>query len=153
MNKWTVHEVTAAYYSESNGEAKVLNRTLTDIARTILSTSVNASESTCPELFNTACYISNRLNTRSCGDDKIILEVIYGKRYICRRLQDILGSCTRPKDSHPAQKPVRSAMQVKNLVEYFKGNAYRVFLDGTIKLTEAQYVTFLEKYTPQANRK
>lgn len=63
-----VCEATTAYSPESNGRAERLERTLIDMARTMLHSAPTAPSNLWAEAVHTACFIKNRLVTQSCTE-------------------------------------------------------------------------------------
>lgn len=77
--KEIVHEVTMPYSLDSYGCTEPLNWTLMDIGRALLIDIENAQEFLWEKAINSACYIQNRLVTKSCNVDKTPFTVIRRK--------------------------------------------------------------------------
>lgn len=75
-----VHEVTTSYSPESNSNSEKLNRTLLYMARTMPIVLEKSGNDLCAEAVNAACYIKNRLVTRSCKQSRTSYEINHGRR-------------------------------------------------------------------------
>lgn len=104
FRKWlsergTVHELSSAYSPESNGKAERLNRTLMEIARSMLlgMNQVKNYQKLWAEAVNTANYLRNRMyNSVCCNSSKTPFEVITGRKPDLTHLRvfDVLPTCT-----------------------------------------------------------
>lgn len=67
--KGIVQEFSAPYSSESNGKAERLNRTIMDMARTLLASTENipSKDELWAEALNHANYLRNRLHSKACS--------------------------------------------------------------------------------------
>lgn len=82
QEKCIAHELSAPYSPESNGKTERINRTLMDMARTMLleMESVPGSKHLWAEAMRTECYLGNRMHSSACVDEgKTPYEVITGK--------------------------------------------------------------------------
>lgn len=76
----SVHKVLTAYSFESNRKVERLNRTLLDMAWTMMF-SVNVCQNELwAEAIGTACFIQNRLVTNGCCESSTVYEIIYMER-------------------------------------------------------------------------
>lgn len=114
------------------------------MAREFLLDMKNAQKSLWTEAINTACHIGNRLDTRSCNEDKTPYEVINGKQSFVR-LFKIIG--LRAYVHIPAKirkDKLEASSKSGVLVGYSKECVYRILMDETNKIVKTKDVTFLE---------
>ena len=148
-NKGIHHEITTSYSPESNGRAERLNRTLIDMARSMMiRLNGNMTERLWGEAINTANYIRNRVVTRSSREQKTPYEIIFGKRPDVSNLR-IFGCAAYvhiPKQKLAGKFAARAEEGI--LVGYCKGNAYRIYLNKSGKVVFSQDVDFNEDKFP-----
>lgn len=75
-----VHEVTTAYSPESSGCAERLNRSILNMTRTMLVHASSYYSRFWAEAVHTACFIRNRLVTKSCKKSVLHLR-LYAEEY------------------------------------------------------------------------
>lgn len=73
-----IHEVATAYSPESSGSPNRLNRTLMDMARTMLESMNGINDKIWAEAINASNFIGNRLFPKSCMETKTSNEIIHG---------------------------------------------------------------------------
>ncbi len=73
------HEVTAPYYPEQNGVAERMNRTLQELAWSMLK-QAKLANSFWAEAVSTAAYIQNRMPTTAIKENTTPFERWYGRR-------------------------------------------------------------------------
>lgn len=136
-SKGIKHELTSPYSPESNGKAERLNRTLMDIARSLLQEiyTVSGHERLWAEAMHTANYIRNRMYTSACNDpNKTPFEVITGKRPDLSHLRKFGATAYVhiPKEKRKNKFATRATVGI--LVGFDRGNSYKVYLpeSGTV---------------------
>lgn len=139
-----MHEVTTAYSPESNGSAERLNRSLLDMARTMMLSGVDVKEELWAEAINTACFIRNRLITQSCKESCTPYEVIHKHKPDLGNVRKFGCKAYVFKPTHARSGKFDARAVPGMLVGYCKGDAYRVLISGTQKITETKDVTFDE---------
>lgn len=140
-----IHEVTTAYSPESNGAAERLNRTLLDMARSMMLHLEVPRLELWAEAVNTACFLRNRLVTDSCRYGMTPYEVIHGKRPKLGHVR-VFGSRTyvhKQKEARDGKFDSRAVTGI--LVGFGRGNAYRVLLDDDKRVIETQDVRIVER--------
>lgn len=141
-----IHEITTAYSPESNGRAERLNRTLIDMARSmLLQTDPEVSKPFWAEGINSANYIRNRLVTKSTPEDRTPYEIIMGRKPDVSNIR-IFG-CTAYVHIPKARQHGKFAPRAMEgiMVGFCRGNAYRVFIPELGKVVSSQDVTFDER--------
>ena len=141
------HETTSSYSPESNGKAERLNRTLMDMARTMLREVPNVKRHAClwAEAVHTANYLRNRMYTTSCKDrDKTPYEVILGKKPDVSHLRRFGAKAFVhvPKPKRKGKFAPRAQEGI--LVGYDCGNSYKVYFPETGTVVTSRDVTFDE---------
>lgn len=111
-----IHELSAPYTPEQNGVAERMNRTLVELARSMLY-SMNMPTAFWAEAIHTAAYIRNRVPGRWNAKDKLIeIEQVDGATEV---EQDRYGDvCTCPYESWHKKKPSFSHLKVFGCVAY-----------------------------------
>lgn len=74
------HETTAPYSPESNGNAETLNCSHLDMAKTVLLWSEKSGKTLWSVAISTACYIRNRLVSKSYAQSGAPYEIIHKRR-------------------------------------------------------------------------
>ena len=139
------HETTTAYSPESNGAAERLNRTLLDMARTmLLNIANNQMHRFWAEAINTANYIRNRAYTKSCKEDKTPFETVNGNTPNLSHLR-IFG-CDAYVHTPKQRRKNKFDDRAKRgfLIGYDKGKAYRVFMLDKKEIIISKDVDFNE---------
>lgn len=150
--KGIVHEVTTPYSPESNGSAERLNRTLMDMARTLIWGMETPRKELWAEAVNTACYIRNRLISASCKEKCTPYEVLRGKKPNVSHFK-IFGSKAyvhKPNIRRDGKFDSRSEEGI--LVGYCSGNGYRILLNESKRIIESRDVTFDETNIAKGNQ-
>ena len=147
--KGILHELTSAYSPESNGKAERLNRTLLDMARTMLLSAPQLPKlkQMWAEAVNTACYIRNRLFTSVSSVEKTPYEILLNKRPDISHIR-VFGSRAYvhiPKN-HRIWKLDKRA-HAGFLVGFERGNSFRVYLPDEGKVVVSRDVTVDEHWT------
>lgn len=146
-----VHEVTTPYSPESNGSAERLNRSLMDMARTLIWGMETPRKELWAEAVNTACYIRNRLITASCKEVYTPYEVLHGRKPDVSHLKIFGSKAYVYKPSVRRNGKFDSRSEEGILVGYCRGNAYRILMNGSNRIIESKDVTFDENIVGKSN--
>lgn len=142
------HEVTTAYSSQSNGAAERLNRTLLDMARTMLLRSSHTRCHMWAEDINTVRFLCNCLLTRSCRKKMTPYEANHGERPNFGHIQIFGRRVYIYKLEHKRSRKFDTRAVTRTLVDFSRGNAYRVLLDDGNVIIDNQNVKIIEKTRP-----
>lgn len=129
--KGIIHERTAAYSPESNGKAERLNRTLMDMARTMLTNITNADmrSKLWAEAINTSNFIRNRIYCTAASEKgKTPYEIIMRKKPDIGFIRTFGSKCFVHIPKQKQRKKFEGRAKVGILVGYDRGNCYRVFI-------------------------
>ena len=140
-----IHEITAPYSPESNGRAEWLNRTLLDMARTMMvNISAYQRDRYWAEAVNCANTLRNRLYPDSCAEDVTPSEVIHEKppNLSNARVYGYAAFCHVPTQKRDGKFSPRSVEGI--VVRYYRGNSYRVLHPNSGKITTSQDDEFIE---------
>ena len=136
-------QYTVPYTPEQNGVAERLNRTLFNMARCFLNDTTNLNKSLWAELIKTACYIKNRLPSRS--NEKFIspFEMLYHRKPSIKHLRIIGSKCFCHQTGRIIGKLEERSTQCF-LVVYESDNIFRVFDFATNKVIRSRDVKICE---------
>lgn len=145
--KGIVAELCAPYSPESNGKAERLNRTLVDIAKTMLLDvkGLEGHQKLWAEAVKSANYLRNRMYSSACNDvRKAPFEVIIKKkpemghirRFGCKPFVH------QPKEKRNSKVDARASTGV--LTGFERGNSYKIYLPNIKKFIISRDVSFHE---------
>lgn len=155
LKKWlkergTHHEVTTAHSPKSNGAAERLNRTLMDMAQTMMLT-LDPDIRNCMwvEAVNTANYRRNRVYNNSCKKDMTTFESIHGNPPNLSHLR-VFGCAAYVHNTKPRRKNKFGDRSRKGIfIGYDKGKAYRIYLSDVKKIVITKDADFEESSSAQ----
>lgn len=139
-----VHEITTTYSPESNGAAERLNRTLLDMARTMMIGMETQRKDLWAEAVHIASFLRNRLLSKSSRERKKPYEIIHGKRLRLDHLRTFGSRAYVHKRKEVRHWKFDSRALPGTLVGFCQGNAYRVLLDSENAVVESQDVKIVE---------
>ena len=129
--KGIVHELTSTYSPESNGKAERLNRTLIDMARTMLM-NINSDwiqQRLWAEAVNTANFLRNRMFCTASNDkSKTPYETIMNKQPYLGHIREFGSKAFVHIPKQKRRRKFEARSRVGILVGYERGNSYRVFI-------------------------
>lgn len=143
-----VHGATTAYYPEFDVEVERLNRKLLDMTRTVLLGMRFQRKDLWAKSVNISAFSRNCLITKSSRERITPYEMIHGKRPALRHLK-IFGSRTyvhKPKEA--CQVKFHSRALAETIVDYCRGNTYRVLLDGESISVESKDIRIVDCIGP-----
>ena len=144
------HELSAPYSTESNRKAERLNRTILDIARTLLYNSKRISKykKLWAEFFNTADWIRNRLYTSANNESgKTPYEIMYDKKPDLSHLRKIGSRAYVRVPKQNTNGKFEDRARLGYLVGYDSGNSYRIILPDSNKVIVSRDVKIDENWT------
>ena len=130
-DKGIIHEKSSPHSPESNGKAERLNRTLLDMARTMMQelSHVPGYNRLWAEAMSTANYIRNRLFSGACNvEGKTPFEVITGKRPDLAHIRRFGARAYAHIPKATRKDKFGSRAVVGYLVGFDNGNSYKVYL-------------------------
>lgn len=139
-----VRQLTVPYTPQQNGVAERFNRTLVEMARSMLVAS-NLDESLWAEAVNTAAYLRNRAPTRAL-DNSTPYEVWFNRKPVVKHLK-IFGSTAIAlnKKHHHKFRPKGIEYVIVGYSNTSK--AYRLYDKSTRKIVISRDVNFIENIT------
>ena len=141
------HELTSSYSPESNGKAERLNRTLMDMARSMLMDlgKVSGHQNLWGEAINTANFLRNRMYTSASNDPtKTPYEIIMNKKPDLKFVRKF-GSKSYvhvPKKKRRGKFDERATVGI--CVGFERGNSYRIYIPKQKKIIVSRDVSFNE---------
>ncbi|XP_073844139.1 uncharacterized protein, partial [Musca autumnalis] len=137
-----VRQLTVPHTPQQNGVAERFNRTLVEMARSML-VAANLDESLWAEAVNTAAYLRNRSPTKALDDKATPYEMWYNKRATVKHLK-IFGSTAIALNKKHHHK-FRAKGEEYVVVGYSEtSKAYRLFDKTTRKVVLSRDVYFIE---------
>ncbi|CAB0003770.1 unnamed protein product, partial [Nesidiocoris tenuis] len=137
------HRTSMPFTPQQNGAAERENRTLVEMARTLMHAREELPQGLWAELVNTAAYILNRTSP-SREDDKTPYEIWYGTKPRVHHLRIIGTTCY----AH-IPKPQRTKFQKKArkgiLIGYDGDEGYRIWCQKNLQLIRSRDVIFNEE--------
>lgn len=140
-----IHETTTAYSPESNGRAERPNRTIFDMARSMLiHTDPEVTKGFWAESINTENYIRNRLMKRSTRQYRNPYEIMMGRKPDVANIRTF--GCIAYVHIPEARKTGNFGPRAMEgiLVGFYQVNAYHIFFSELGKIVFLQDVTFDE---------
>ena len=141
-------ELSPPYSPESNGKAERLNRTLIDMARTMLMGAKNLPlhPKLWAEAVHTANYIRNRLFTAASNDpSKTPYEIIMGKKPNLSHIRKFGAKAYVHIPKTKRETKFEQRADVGYCVGFTAGNGYRIFLPESCKVVVSRDVQFDER--------
>ena len=146
-SKGKIHETSSAYSPESNGKAERFNRTLLDIARTMIQEieHVAGRQKLWADDLNTANYIRNRLYSGACNyPNKTPFKVIIGRKPNVRFMGSFVSKAYVHVPKAKSKGKLDSKAELGYLISFANGNSYQVYISQKKSVIISRDVKFDE---------
>ena len=138
-----IHEMSPPYSHESNGIAEQFNRTITTMARAMLSNG-NLPLSLWSEAINMAVYLKNRIPHKAVKESTPY-EALYGNKPLIQHLQPFRRKCYVhiPEEQRgPGSKLLPRALEGKFIGYTESTKIFRIYILSQHKVAETRQVRF-----------